>query len=249
MKKHVIIPARYASTRLPGKPLIDLNGIPMVVRTFQRCALAFDRNCIFVATESHQIKETCEQYGINVLLTSENCLTGTDRVAESAELLDSDIIINVQGDEPLFNPADLKLIADKAEEYPDYVLNGYSHISSEEMFLSTSVPKVVFDEEGFLLYMSRAPIPGNKHGIFNGGWRQVCAYSFNRSHLRLFHSHGEKTPLEKQEDIEILRFLELGVRVKMVPMSNDSIAVDLESDVANVRKALVEAKAEGPNGS
>ena len=138
----------------------------------------------------------------------ENCLTGTDRVAESAELLDSDIIINVQGDEPLFNPADLKLIADKAEEYPDYVLNGYSHISSEEMFLSTSVPKVVFDEEGFLLYMSRAPIPGNKHGIFNGG--PVCLIP-SIEVTSNNNMHGEKTPLEKQEDIEILRFLELGV--------------------------------------
>ena len=238
MNTHVIIPARYESTRLPGKPLMDLNGIPMVVRTHARCAQAHDPNKIFIATESQKIKTVCEQFGLNVILTSGKCLTGTDRVAEAANSLKSEFVINVQGDEPLFNPVDLKLLIESIADDPEHIINGYAPIFSDEMFFSHAVPKVVFDQEAFLLYMSRSPIPGNKSNVFCRGWRQICAYAFNRDHLQKFYDHGEKTPLENEEDIEILRFLELGMRVKMIPMSSQSIAVDVPEDAEKVRRVL-----------
>ena len=119
MEYAVVIPARYESTRLPGKPLIELCGVPMVVRTYRRCALAVNADRIHVATDDDRIEEVCRSEGIQVIRTSSTCLTGTDRVAECARVLDVDTYLNVQGDEPVFEPADLSLLVDQARSRPD----------------------------------------------------------------------------------------------------------------------------------
>ena len=238
MRFAVIIPARYKSTRLPGKPLIDLNGTPMIIRTYNQCLKACHSRMIFVATDDSRIQEVCLDEGIQVLMTSSSCLTGTDRIAECVDLVDADVFINVQGDEPLFNPDDLLHLIDMASEYPGKILNGFCEITSESDFRNTSIPKVVLDKNNKLLYISRAPIPVTKNNSFVKAWRQVCAYVFPREYLKLFSEKQKKTPLEEIEDIEILRFLELGVDVTMIKLSADSIAVDLPEDVSKVADIL-----------
>lgn len=234
----VIIPARYQSSRLPGKPLVAISGVPMIVRTYQQCIKASSQERVYVATDDERIRQTCQAYEIQVLMTSSNCLTGTDRVAECAQQLDAEVFLNVQGDEPVFNPDDLRILLEATERFPDEILNGYCPIEEESQIRNGNIPKVVFRPDGRLLYMSRAPIPLTKDLEFKEAWRQVCAYAFPRQALREFLQVGEKTPLEKIEDIEILRFLELGWEVRMLEMSNRSVAVDTPKDIERAEKAI-----------
>lgn len=231
MKYTIIIPARYQSSRLPGKPLVELCGVPMIVRTYRQCLKAAPGENIYVATDNEEIKATCEAVGIQVILTSSECLTGTDRVAEVSRQIEVDTYINVQGDEPVFNPEDLKSLITAAQQHPNDVINGYCTLSDETLFRSSSTPKVVMRPDGRLLYMSRAPIPTNKVHGFDQAWRQVCAYAFPRNALKAFAQSSIKTPLENIEDIEILRFLELGFDVRMIPMTDISVAVDNPEDI------------------
>ncbi|MBT2642211.1 3-deoxy-manno-octulosonate cytidylyltransferase [Bacillus sp. ISL-41] len=239
MKYCVIIPARYQSTRLPGKPLIDICGIPMIIRTYQQCIKACPAEMVYVATDDERIKELCEKDGIQVIMTSNDCLTGTDRIAECTRYIDADIFINVQGDEPIFNPEDLKRVISNLFKYPGEILNGYCEIGDEQLFRSGSIPKVVFRPDGRLLYMSRSSIPTNKILGYEKAWRQVCVYAFPRKALEEFASVSEKTILEKIEDIEILRFLELGWEVRMIKLSSASIAVDNPEDIKRVEESLL----------
>jgi 3-deoxy-manno-octulosonate cytidylyltransferase (CMP-KDO synthetase) len=233
----IIIPARYQSSRLPGKPLVNICGLPMVVRTYQQCIKACPREKVYVATDDNRIRKTCEQYGIQVLMTSSHCLTGTDRVAECAELLEDDVFLNVQGDEPVFNPDDLRKLVRAVDQFPGEIINGYCALEDEELFRSSSIPKVVFRPDGRLLYMSRASIPSTKEHQFVKAWRQVCAYAFPRNALKTFAKESHKANLESLEDIEILRFLEMGWEVRMIEMSNLSVAVDTPADIARAEKA------------
>lgn len=235
----VVIPARYKSTRFPGKPLINLCGKSMLQRTYEQCLKVVPKELILVATEDQRIVDHCNTNGMNVILTSDDCLTGTDRVAEIATLVDADYYINVQGDEPLFNPDDIIKIIEGIELYSGEVINGYCAINSEHQYRSLSIPKVVFRPDGRLLYMSRNAIPGNKQGEFVKAWRQVCIYAFPKLALKAFSNLNGKTILEEQEDIEILRFLELGFEVRMLGLSDVSIAVDNPEDVELVEKTIL----------
>ena len=235
MKYVVVIPARYKSKRLPGKPLANIGGLPMIVRTYNQCAKVISKDKIVVATDNLKIKNVCDEHNIKSIITSNNCLTGTDRVAEVAKKIKCNFYINVQGDEPFFNPNDLKLLIKQAKKKPKEVINGYTEIKDRKLFFSSSIPKVVFDKKGYLLYMSRGPIPSNKALEFKKSWRQVCAYSFPRKALFDFANSKNKTPIESLEDIEILRFLEKGYKVKMIKMSNKSLAVDNNEDLEKAK--------------
>ncbi|MDC1014823.1 3-deoxy-manno-octulosonate cytidylyltransferase [Candidatus Pelagibacter sp.] len=235
MKYIVVIPARYKSKRLPGKPLANIAGLPMIVRTYNQCTKVVSRDKIIVATDSLKIKKVCDEYKIKSLMTSSKCLTGTDRVAEVAKKIKCNFYINVQGDEPFFNPIDLKKLIKEAEKKPNDIINGYTEIKDKKLFFSSSIPKVVFDKKGYLLYMSRGPIPSNKALEFKIAWRQVCAYSFPRKAVLDFTLSKFKTPIETLEDIEILRFLEKGYKVKMIKMSNKSLAVDNNEDLEKAK--------------
>ena len=235
MKYIIVIPARFKSKRLPGKPLANIGGLPMIVRTYNQCKKVVSENKIIVATDSLKIKNVCNEYNIKSIITSNKCLTGTDRVAEVAKKIKCNFYINVQGDEPFFNPNDLKILIKEAEKKPNEVINGYTEIKNKKLFFSSSIPKVVFDKKGYLLYMSRGPIPSNKALEFKKAWRQVCAYSFPRKALYDFAKTKNKTPIESLEDIEILRFLENGYKVKMIKMSNKSLAVDNNEDLEKAK--------------
>lgn len=238
MRYIVVIPARMASSRLPGKPLIDIAGKSLIQRTYEQCIKAVPHSLIYVATDDTIIEDHCINLGIQVVMTSTECLTGTDRVAEVARKIDADVYINVQGDEPLMNPDDISQTIEAAINHPGEVINGYAEIDSEDLYRSLTIPKVVFRPDGRLLYMSRSPIPGNKKSSFITSWRQVCVYAFPKDALMAYASKGAKTPLEEMEDLEIIRFLELGYEVRMIKLSVDSIAVDTPEDVKKVIEYL-----------
>jgi 3-deoxy-manno-octulosonate cytidylyltransferase (CMP-KDO synthetase) len=238
MRLIVVIPARYRSSRLPGKPLIDIMGESVVRRTYLQCIKAIAPELVYIATDDERIRAHCEATGMQVVMTSPDCATGTDRVAEVARAIPADLYINVQGDEPLFNPEDLGVIIEAAARYPGEILNGYCAIDDEALYRSPTIPKVVLRPDGRLLYMSRTGIPATKSFSFVRGSRQICIYAFPPDALQAFSAAPGKTPLEQLEDIEIIRFLELGFDVRMVPMSAESIAVDTPEDVERVLAVL-----------
>lgn len=213
----------------------------MVVRTFRQVIKAVPAELVYVATENQEIRIVCESFGIQVLMTTDQCLTGTDRIAECAQQLPGiKTFINVQGDEPVFEPTDIEAVIEAALQHPDEVINGYCVIEDEHHFRSGTIPKVVFRPDGRLLYMSRAAIPSTKAHQFKFAHRQVCCYAFPVEALLAFAGYGKKTPIEEVEDIEILRFLELGYEVRMIPLSSRSIAVDVEADIHEVEQAIRE---------
>lgn len=234
----VVIPARYDSTRLPGKPLVNIAGKPMIQRVYEQCIKAVESNRVYVATDDDRIRSACESFGAKVVMTSSDCLTGTDRVAEVSRKIDARYYINVQGDEPIFNPSDIKLLVDQLNFEVDEIVMGYCSILSKFDFESRAIPKMIFSENKRLLYMSRSPIPGNKKDEFTSAWRQVCAYAFPKTALEVFSSVDSKTPIEEIEDLEMLRFLEKGVSIKVIEMSSESIAVDHPRDIEKVLKRL-----------
>ncbi|PIB37133.1 3-deoxy-manno-octulosonate cytidylyltransferase [Reichenbachiella sp. 5M10] len=238
MRLVIIIPARLKSTRLPEKPLIDLCGKSMIQRTYERCTEVLDASDVYVATDSQKIQEHCKQRDINVLMTAEDCLTGTDRVAEAAKQVDADYYINVQGDEPIISPDDIRKIISNLSKYPGMILNGYAEIKKEDEYRSLSIPKVVFTANGNLMYMSRSPIPGNKKNEFNSAYKQICIYAFPKGILEKFARANDKSFLEGIEDIEILRFVEMGDSVQMIELLGDSIAVDTPEDVNKVLEKI-----------
>ena len=238
MKTRIIIPARYKSSRFPGKPLVDILGKSLIQRVWQQCRLAVPECDIFVATDDASICEHCRDIGVQVVMTSENCLTGTDRVHQASQKLDAEIIVNVQGDEPLISPDDITKIIEAHRSKPDLVHCGMCPIISEEDFRSPSVPKVVCRDDGRLLYMSRAAIPTDKQLSFSKAMKQVCIYAFSQQALKDFAGYGRKSRIEAIEDIEILRFMEMGYDIEMVEVSESSIAVDFPEDVDRVVKAI-----------
>lgn len=238
MNPVIIIPARFQSSRFPGKPLIDLCGKPMIVRVWDRCIKVLAEDMVYVATDDQRIVECCDDYGIKTLLTSSDCMTGTDRVHEAAKQITTDLIINVQGDEPLLDPQDVADVLKAAEQNPGRIINAMCPINEAKDFYSANVPKVVCRSDGQLLYMSRGAIPTNKALSFVSAMKQVCIYAFPQQTLDDFARQTQKTPLEQIEDIEILRFLELGYEVQMIEVSQNSIAIDDPVDVERVEHIL-----------
>ena len=230
----IIIPARFKSSRFPGKPLADIKGKSMIYRVWEKCIEAADPKKVFIATDDQRIENHCLEKGMNVLMTSEECLTGTDRMAEVSETIKADFYVNVQGDEPLINPLDISKVISSYKSQPEMTHCAMTKISSEEEFRSTNVPKVVVDHNKNLLYMSRSGIPANKEDTFSISMKQVCIYAFPKEHLSKYGQDKPKTPMENIEDIEILRLIENGLPVKMVELSNSSIAVDTPEDLQRV---------------
>jgi 3-deoxy-manno-octulosonate cytidylyltransferase (CMP-KDO synthetase) len=239
MKYLVVIPARLKSTRLANKPLIKINGIPMIIRTFLRCNKIVPKSNIIVATDDIKIIKTCNIYKVPSILTSKRCLTGSDRVAEVSKKINAKIYINLQGDEPVFPKQDLKKFIKEAKKDHNKILNGYCKIDSKNQFFNQNVPKVVINQFNELLYMTRAPVPSNKQGDFKNGLKQVCIYSYPKKILnKVYGANKKKSLLEKNEDIEILRLIEMGYKIKMVKLSNKSISIDTKSDLNKLSKII-----------
>ena len=234
----IVIPARYKSSRYPGKPLADINGKSMIQRVWEKCVLAAGPKNVLVATDDERIINHCCENGISSVMTSKNCLTGSDRVYEVAQNNYADIYINVQGDEPMINPADIKKVMEFARNNNSNVVNAMCSIKEEKDFINPNVPKVVTREDGRLLYMSRAPIPAGKQHEFKSAMKQVCVYAFPRDLLLKYGSRKNKSALESIEDLEILRLLEMGNEVLMIEVSDSSVAVDIPEDLKRVRSLI-----------
>ena len=239
MTTSIIIPARYGSSRYRGKPLVKILGKEMVIRVADICSKIKNVN-VYVATDSKKIASVVKKYGYNYIFTSSSCLTGTDRVAEASKKIRSKIFINVQGDEPTINPKDIKKVINTKKKFPNHVVCGYDKVHDFENPSSINLPKVVVNSKGELIYISRALVPGKKKSSQNIQYhKQVCIYAFNKKQLKKFYSMKKKSETESFEDIEILRFFDLGIKIKMVELKSKTIAVDEKNDIKKVEKILL----------
>ena len=240
MRTVIVIPARYGSSRYLGKPLIPLLGKPMILWVAELSARALSNENVYVATDDRRIADIVENAGFRAIMTASNCLTGTDRIAEAACQIKADIYINVQGDEPLVDPLDIINVRNAKLNNMNAIVNGFSWITPLEDPQNINIPKVVTNELNELLYISRAAIPGFKDtecapDLYK---KQICIYAFTGEELAAFRDFGRKSTLEIIEDIEILRFLELGKTIQMVETKPGSLAVDIPEDVPKVEMAL-----------
>ena len=235
MKPVIIIPARYGSKRYKGKPLVKILGREMVFRVADICKKVVDKKNLFIATDNKKITNVVIKEGYQSIMTSKDCLTGTDRVAEASKKLKSKIIINVQGDEPLINPKDILKIINKKKKFPNHVICGYDKIHKFENPENKNIPKVIVNSKNELVYISRSLIPGSKKKLKDYNFlKQVCIYAFNKIQLEKYSFKKKKSKLENIEDIEILRFFDLGIKIKMVKLNSNSVAVD---EIKDVKKA------------
>ena len=239
MKVAVIIPARYKSGRFPGKPLENILGKPMVIRVAEIAEKAVGKQNVYVATDDLRIKNVVENSGYNVIMTSPKHPCCTDRVAEAAYHLDADIIVNLQGDEPMLNPNEITLAINAKQQYPGYVINCAADLQDFEKPENRNIIKMAMGLTDNLVCASRNPIPVEKSGNAPICKKQVCIYVYNKEELKLFLDQGT-TPLEGVEEVDILRFLEMGIPVKIINVSGDSHAVDVPGDIEIVEKLLKE---------
>lgn len=238
-----IIPARYKSSRFMGKPLAKIKGIEMIKRTYLQASLSDQLDELIVATDDIRIESFCTKEKIPVLMTSDKCVTGTDRLAEVAQTLDYDLYINVQGDEPVIDPITITQLVEEFRKYGDKYMayNLYKEINNKDEENCETIIKVVVNENEELINMSRAAIPFSKNGDIVSKNKQVCVYGFTKNALEIFSSHN-KTLNEQHEDIEILRFVDLGYKVKMIHTNTESIAVDVPADIEKVEQYLKKNK-------
>ena len=235
----IVIPARYKSSRFPGKPLAKILGKEMIIRVCDICSKVIKKKNIYVATDDNRISNVVKKKGYNFIKTKKECFTGTDRVFHASKKIKSNLIINVQGDEPIINGADIKKIISAKKKFPHHVICGFNKTTLLEA-KNKNIPKVVFNKNFDMIYMSRAVIPENKPKNKKNYeiYKQVCIYAFNKKQLGKYGNLRKKSTLEKIEDIELLRFLDLNIPIKMIKVSNRSIAVDVISDVKKVESFL-----------
>jgi 3-deoxy-manno-octulosonate cytidylyltransferase (CMP-KDO synthetase) len=237
----VVIPARYASTRLPGKPLADIAGRPMIEWVYRQ-ARASGASEVIVATDDERIAAACRGFGAAVELTATEHPSGTDRIAELARRFawpDSQIVVNVQGDEPLLPPAAIAQTAQLLAEHPDAaVATLMTPLASNEEFHDPNFAKVVTDRDGWALYFSRAPIPWPRDGGAVRAQRHVGLYAYRAASLRQITA-APACPLEEAERLEQLRALWLGLRIIVAEsVAPASPHVDTEQDLRKIRELL-----------
>jgi len=251
MTSIVIIPARYDSTRFPGKPLYPLKGAPVIQHVYENAKRARLVDDVIVATDSETIFERVSLFGGKAVMTDKKHPSGTDRIAEVAASMDYDIIVNVQGDEPLVRPEMIDevitILADKRASIGTLT----KKIENPDEIIDPNVVKVVFDEEGFALYFSRAPVPFYRdewktlghvsrytaHGSQFTVYKHVGIYSYRRDVL-LSLAAMEPTKLERIEKLEQLRALENGMRIKVGETLFETCGVDTPEDIERVEKWL-----------
>ena len=245
----VLIPARLASSRLPNKPLADIGGLPMVVRVAQQAAKSHAAQCV-VAADDAQIVEACLAHGIRALLTGAHHLSGSDRLAEACALLNLDdeaMVVNVQGDEPLIEPALINAVAQELRNRPDCVMSTAAHPLGDVVdFTNPNVVKVVLDKRQTALYFSRAPIPWWRDGMpppsgtavlqQPAPLRHIGVYAYRAGYLKAFPNLSA-APIETTESLEQLRVLWHGERIAVhVTEHAPQAGVDTPDDLARVQR-------------
>ena len=231
-----IIPSRLESSRLPGKALLNICGLPMILHVYKRCMLSNSLDEVYVATDNLKIKDVVESYGGRVIMTSSLHKTGTDRIAEAAETIDADIIVNVQGDEALLNPNYIDKVVLALHDNPD--INISILVNSFNKRNSPSDIKVVLNENDEIMYFSRTDIPSYAR---DNNHRMLKAYHvvpFRKDFL-LEYSKWKESYLEKIEFNEYLRILEKGYKIKAVHVESDAVSVDTDIDLEYVRGKMI----------
>ena len=223
-----LVPARWGSTRFEGKPLVDISGIPMIKRVYDRACMAKYLDTVVVLTDDSRISNYCSKHEMRCIVIEDECATGTDRCAKALDLIDGKIFVNIQGDEPLINPEAIdKLILSFS---PNGISNAYVRIDQDYKSSDVNVVKVAFDKYKFATHFSRLPI---------SDYQQLGLYAFSRDMLSIFPTLpvGE---FEQQENVEMLRYVENGFKLKMVEVDDDGLSVDTPNDLK-----LVELKIGG----
>ncbi|MFQ5891098.1 MAG: 3-deoxy-manno-octulosonate cytidylyltransferase [Gemmatimonadota bacterium] len=235
-----IIPTRMGSSRFRGKPLAPILGRPMVEHVYRRAILCKALSAVYVATCDDEIRRAVEAFGGRVVMTSPAHERASDRAAEASEGLRADVVVMLQGDEPMVTPEMIGAVVEPFVEDATIVCtNLVKRIEREEEFEDRNTIKVVMDERKFALYFSREPIPTRRIVGFGGlpAYKQVCVIPFRREFLLEF-AQLRPTPLEQAESIDMLRVLEHGYRVKLVETSENTQAVDTPGDLALVESLM-----------
>lgn len=243
-----IIPARYQSTRLPHKPLVLLLGKPLIVHVWERARTASSLSDVVVATDHPEIKAVVERAGGKVVMTGEH-RTGTDRVAEAAESMKADLIVNIQGDEPLIDPSMIdEAIRPFGAESLDMATLIHPMTDFDDL-ANPHVVKVIVNQKGFAIYFSRSPVPypydvmvgggSNGGGEIGGYWKHIGLYVYRREFLQTF-TRLPKGKIEETERLEQLRALEYGYSIKAVETAHTSLGVDTPEDVKKVEALMRE---------
>ena len=244
MKIIGVIPARYESSRFQGKPLADICGKPMIWWVYQQCKKVKDFAEVYVATDDNRIFDVCKKWGLEVIMTSDKHRTGTDRVGEVARKIEADLIVNIQGDEPLLEPETIKAAITPFYESPELkISNLMTKITNPVDVVNNTVPKVITNREGVGIYLTRAMAPYPKGSLNYDYYKQVCVYGFKPEALQFFCDYGlkyGKAKVEEIEDIEILRFIENGYKVQYIEVHSDTVAVDTTKDLEKVCEIVKE---------
>jgi len=246
IKVLAVIPARYGSSRLPGKPLASIAGHPMVQHVVERVRLAVRVARVVVATDDERVKKAVEGFGGEAVLTRRDHRSGTDRVAEIAAHLEADIYVDIQGDEPLIDPGTIDaIVAEMVDDDSIQIATPCTAITQPNDVMDPNIVKVVRDFDGNCLYFSRAPIPwvrDSKAAAAPHHWKHVGLYGFRRAALVEYPTlpPGE---LEAVEQLEQLRWLENGFHIRAVETDYDAISVDVPADIQRVEKILQERSA------
>jgi 3-deoxy-manno-octulosonate cytidylyltransferase (CMP-KDO synthetase) len=230
-----IIPSRLESSRLPEKALVDILGLPMIVHVLKRCLLAKKLDEVYVATDSAKIKEVVESFGGRVIMTSSKHQTGTDRIAEAAQTIEADIIVNVQGDEALVNPQYIDKVVSVLQESPQ--INVAILVNPFNKRNSPSDIKVVLNEDDEIMYLSRVDIPSDARVDSPQMLKAYHIVPFRKDFLLQYAKWG-KTELEQIEFNEYLRILEKGYKIQAVHVESDAVSVDTEQDLKLVRSKM-----------
>ena len=236
MKIACIIPSRYASPRLPGKPLRMIAGETLVHRVYERAALAKLPDIVIVATDNEKIESEVKSFGGRVMMTSPDHPTGTDRLAEvAASLPDYDIVVNVQGDEPFINPDVIDSLAKMLAERDDLDMTTAAAPLKEDEYDDPSAVKVVVNQKGEALYFSRSLIPYPRNEFSVPPLKHVGIYAYRRDFL-LAYAGMKQTPLEKTESLEQLRALEMGYKIGVIRIDSEDIGIDTEEDLKKANR-------------
>jgi 3-deoxy-manno-octulosonate cytidylyltransferase (CMP-KDO synthetase) len=233
-----IIPARYQSTRFPGKPLAHILGKPMIQWVYERASMAKTLKKVIVATDDTRIIEGCHDLGIPVVMTSIDHRSGTDRVAEAAYATDFPLVVNIQGDEPLLEPSTIDGLVEALQDDSVVMASVMTRIVDADAFVDQNKVKVVVDTAGNALYFSRCPIPSGSAGGF---FLHIGLYGYQREFLFRFCSLGP-SPLEKTEKLEQLRALEHGFKIKMIESGPPTLSVDTPQDIIKIENHLKEKR-------
>lgn len=238
MRTLAVIPARYASTRLPGKPLLDICGKPMIQHVFEAVGRASLVDEVLVATDDARIARVVSEFGGRAVMTSPDCASGTDRLVEIARQEQADIYLNVQGDEPLLRPADVNKLVEALQQHPQAAAATPCYPVSARQARDPNLVKVVRNDAGRALYFSRAPIPYDRDGDQQiQYWGHVGMYAYRPAALAVFATHAPGE-LERTEKLEQLRLLQHGIDIQMVELPPCAPGVDTKEDLERVRALL-----------